>query len=152
VRTKSAITVFVSKGSSELVLPDFSDQGLSEATIKLSELGLRIGDVKSEEHATIAADKIISTLPPAGANVKKGDVITVVLSRGVETIKVPSLIGKSLSTAKRLIEDSNFVVGDVSWEVSTEYNVGIVIRQSPNAGQMAKKGSKINLIVATVLE
>ncbi len=152
VRTKSAITVFISKGSQQIILPDFAGQGLSEATVKLSELGLRIGEVKSEKNATIDEDKIITTVPEAGAQVKKGDVIAVVLSRGPEVVKVPRLIGKALSSAKRIIEDSGFAVGKVSWEVSTEYNVGIIMRQKPSAGKMAAKGSKIDLVVATVLE
>ncbi len=152
VRTKSGITVFVSKGSQHIALPDFKGQGLSEATVRLSELGLRVGEVKSEENATINKDKIITTVPEAGAQVKKGDVITVVLSRGPEVVKVPRLIGKALSTAKRIVEDNGFVVGRVTWEVSTEFNVGIIMRQKPSAGETAAKGSKIDLVVATVLE
>ena len=152
VRNRSTVTVFISKGSSQIVLPDFKGQGLIETTVRLSELGLKIGEVKSEENSTIDKDKIIATIPESGKKVKKGDVITVVLSRGRELAEVPRLIGKSLSTAKRIIEDNGFVVGRVSWEVSTEYNVGIIMRHSPRAGKMAKGGSKINLVVATVLE
>jgi beta-lactam-binding protein with PASTA domain len=152
VNNKTTVTVFVSKGSSQLTLPDFSGKGLSEATVKLSEMGLRVGEVRSEEHAEIAKDKIISTIPGAGSPVEKGDVITVVLSRGVEVVSVPRLIGKSLSSGKRIIEENGFTVGNVSWEVSTEFNVGIIMRQSPRAGEKAKKGSPVNLVVATVLE
>lgn len=152
VRTKSTVTVFISKGSDQIILPDFKGQGLSAATVRLSELGLKIGEVTSEENETVNKDKIISTVPLAGSKVKKGDVIAVVLSRGVEAVKVPRLIGKSLSTAKRIIESNGFAVGSVSWEVSIDYNVGIIMRQNPRAGTMAKKGSKINLVVATVLE
>lgn len=74
------------------------------------------------------------------------------LSRGPEVVKVPRLIGKALSTAKRIVEDNGFVVGKVTWEVSTEFNVGIIMRQKPSAGETAAKGSKIDLVVATVLE
>jgi beta-lactam-binding protein with PASTA domain len=152
VRTKSTVTVFISKGSSKIVLPDFKGQGLSEATVKLSEMDLKIGEVRSEENSDVGKDKIISTIPKAGSRVNKGDIITVVLSRGVELVQVPRLIGKSLSSAKRIIEDKGFVVGNVSYEVSIDYNVGIVMRQSPGAGKMIKKGSKIHLVIATVLE
>jgi beta-lactam-binding protein with PASTA domain len=152
VREKTTITVFVSKGSSKFILPELKGLGLSEATVRLSELGLTVGEVKSEENAEIAKDKIISTVPRAGTHVKKGDAVTVILSRGLEVIEMPRLIGRSLSSAKRIIEDNGFVVGNISYEVSTEFNVGIIIRQSPSAGQKIEKGSKINLVVATVLE
>jgi len=152
VKNNSTITVFISKGSSKIIMPDLTRQGLSEATIKLSELGLRVGEVKSEEHAEIAKDKIIYTIPGAGASVREGDVITVVLSRGTAVTDVPNLIGKSLSTATRIIGDKGFVVGNISYEVSTEFNVGIIIRQSPSSGRKVALGSTINLVVATVLE
>ncbi len=152
VKNKSTVTVFVSQGSSHIILPDFTGQGLSAATVRLSELGLRVGEVKSEEHSSIDKDKIISTIPNAGSRVNKGDLISVVLSRGIEQARAPRLIGKSLSSAKRIIESNGFKVGNISWEVSTEFNVGIIMRQSPSAGSMVKKGSAINLVVATVLE
>lgn len=152
VKSRSAITVFMSKGAQYVVIPDLSGTGLSEATVQLSNLGLTIGEVKSEEHAAIEEDKIIATVPAAGAEVKPGDEITIVLSRGVEAIQVPRCIGKSLSSAKRIIVDNGFTVGNVTWEVSTEFNVGIIMRQRPSAGTMARKGSKVDLVVATVLE
>ena len=71
---------------------------------------------------------------------------------GVETVKVPNVIHRSFSSAKRIIENNGFRVGNVRYEVSTEYNVGIVIRQNPSAGREAKKGTAIDVVVATVLE
>jgi serine/threonine-protein kinase len=152
VNNKSSVTVFISQGSQYVAMPDLSGLGLSDATVTLSDLGLKIGEVKSEEHAAIEADKIIRTVPESGAKIKRDERITIVLSRGVETSEVPQCVGKSLSTAKRLIVDDGFTVGNVTWEVSTEFNVGIVMRQTPRAGAMAKKGSNIDLVVATVLE
>jgi serine/threonine-protein kinase len=152
VRSKSTITVFVSKGSSNVVMPDLNGLGLSEATVRITELGLTIGEVRSEEDAQVAKDKIISTIPEAGTKVEPPTSITVILSRGVETADVPRLIGRSFSSAKRMIEDAGFTVGNVRYEVSTEINVGIVMRQNPGAGRQARKGSAIDVVVATVLE
>ncbi|UCG30350.1 MAG: PASTA domain-containing protein [candidate division WOR-3 bacterium] len=152
VKSKSAITVFLSKGSSQIALPDLRGEGLSEATVRLTNLGLNIGEVKSEENAEIEKDKIISTIPTAGTKVKRGDKIAVVLSRGVQSAEVPRLIGKSFSSAKRIIESGGFRVGSVRYEVSTEFNVGIVMSQNPSPGRQAAKGSAVDLVVATVLE
>ena len=152
VGNKSAVTIFVSKGSSIIALPDLIGQSLSEATVVLSNLGLKVGEVKSEENNEIEKDKIASTFPRAGTSVKKGDMISVVLSLGAQEIAVPRLIGKSLSSAKRIVEENGFTVGRVSYELSAEFNVGIVMRQRPGAGTKARKGSAIDLIVATVLE
>jgi len=152
VRGKSTITVFISKGSNQIILPDFKGQSLSEATVKLGEYGLKTGEVRAEDNAQIARDKVISTIPAAGTKVKKGDAIAFVVSRGQEEGTVPNLIGRALSSAKRIVEDNGFVVGNVSYEVSTEIDVGIVMAQRPGAGAKLIKGSKINIVVATVLD
>ncbi len=152
VHSKSSITVFISKGSSSVIMPDLKGLGLSEATLRLNELGLRIGDIKTEENATVEKDKIVTTQPLPGSKVKKGDAISIILSGGAEMIEVPRVIGKALSTAKRIIEEKGFVVGSVSYEVSTEFDVGIVMAQNPRSGTKARKGSKIDLTVATVLD
>jgi beta-lactam-binding protein with PASTA domain len=152
VRSRSTVTVFISLGSTRASLPDLSGQGLAEATVLLSNMGLKVGEVKTEQHASIEKDKIIRTIPGAGSPVNRGDVVAVVLSQGIESAPVPNLVGKSLSTAKRLIEEKGFTVGNISWEVSIDYNVGIVMRQNPGGGSQARKGSAINLVVATVLE
>jgi serine/threonine-protein kinase len=152
VGTKSSVTVFISKGSGQISVPDLREAGLSEATVMLSELGLKIGEVKSQEHETIEKDKIISTIPEPGTRVERGDAVTVILSRGTERIAVPRLIGKSLASAKRIVEDSGFVVGNISYKVSTEFNVGIIMQQYPTPGVKLTKGSNVDLVVATVLE
>lgn len=152
VRSKSTITVFISKGSNIVIVPDLKGQGLSEATARLSALGLKLGETRFEENPAVEKDKIVSTIPPAGSSIKKGEAVTVVLSQGVEVVEVPRVIGRALSTAKRIIEEKGFAVGDISYEVSTEFDVGIVMNQNPRAGTKAKKGTKIDLIVATVLE
>lgn len=152
VRAKSTITVFLSKGSNQIVLPDFKGQSLSEVTIKLGEYGLKTGEIRAEENPQVDRDKVISTIPAAGTKVKKGDAVSLVVSRGPSEITVPNLIGRALSTAKRIIEDNGFTVGSVTYEVSTEINVGIVMAQRPSAGNKLAKGAKIDLVVATVIE
>jgi len=152
VRGKTTITVFISKGSNQIVLPDFKGQSLSEVTVKLGEYGLKTGEVRAEENTQISKDKVISTIPAAGTKVKKGDAITLVVSRGQEEGTVPNLVGRALSSAKRIVEDNGFVVGNVRYEVSTEVDVGIVMSQRPGAGTKLIKGSKIDILVATVLD
>ncbi|MBE0433213.1 PASTA domain-containing protein [candidate division WOR-3 bacterium] len=152
VRSKAPVTVFMSKGSSHVTMPDLRNQSLSEATVRLTELGLNIGEVTSEESGAIEKDRIISTNPAAGARLGRGEKIAVLLSLGPKNVEVPRVTGRALSAAKRLIEENGLAVGNIRYEVSTEINVGIVMRQTPAAGQQAAKGSVIDLVVATVLE
>jgi serine/threonine-protein kinase len=142
----------MSGGSSQLVVPDLRGLSLSEATVRVTELGLSVGEVTSEESGTVDKDQIISTNPAAGAKLGRGGRIAVRLSRGAETAEVPRVTGRTLAVAKRFIEENGFTVGSVRYEVSTEINVGIVMRQTPAAGKEALKGSAIDIVVATVLE
>ena len=151
VRDKSTVTVFISRGSARVIVPDLRAATLSEASSQLTELGLSIGEVTSEESQEIEKDRIISTTPAAGAALARGEKIAVVLSRGTETVEVPRVTGRALSAARQIITGQGFVVGNVRYEVSTEINVGIVMSQTPAAGTRAARGSAVDLVVATVL-
>lgn len=146
------ISVWLSKGSSRITIPSMRGIGLVEATQRLSELGLRLGEVRTVENDTVAKDMIVSTSPPFGSIVEKGQMITIVVSAGAQDVIVPALAGRRLESARRALENAGLAVGSINYEVSSEVDVGIVISSSPRAGSRVKKGSGVNLTVATALE
>lgn len=135
-----------------VVMPNLRGRSLVDATTKLSDLDLKIGEVRPVEDEEIEADHIVRTIPSAGTKVKKKSDVILFVSKGRKEVIVPRVIGRSLSSARRIIENAGLVVGYVRYEVSTEFNVGIVMSQSPRAGRKVKQGSKVDLVVATVLE
>lgn len=152
VRSKTTVSVTVSKGSMTVTVPHLRNLSLVDATTSLTNLGLKLSEVRQVEDDQVSTDHIVKTIPAAGTKVKRKTEIVLLVSKGKKEVLVPRLIGKSISRARGIIQDKGLTVGYVRREVSTEFNVGIVMSQSPRPGQKVKQGAKVNLVVATVLE
>ncbi len=149
---KTVVSVWLSKGSSRITVPVMRNLTLVEATQRLNEVGLKIGEVRMVENDSVAKDLVVSSSPPFSSLVDRGQMITIIVSSGAQEVIVPSVIGRRLESARSILANAGLVVGSINYEVSTEYDVGIVIGSYPRAGTKVKKGSSVNLTVATVLE
>jgi plastocyanin len=61
--------------------------------------------------------------------------------------RVPRVVGRTLTTARRLIRRAKCAVGRVRYSRSTRPR-GRVLRQSPRAGTRMRRGGKVNLVVS----
>ncbi len=137
-------------GNKSLTVPNLVNMTLEEAQSAVEKEGLYLS-VKSEEYnSEVDKNCIISQTPEGGStNVKKGDTINVVVSKGSSQASVPNVVGLTLSNAKQLIEENNLKVGTVKYEYSSIYKEGTVLSQSPGAGSSrAQEGDEVNLYVS----
>ncbi|HBG5345211.1 TPA: Stk1 family PASTA domain-containing Ser/Thr kinase [Clostridioides difficile] len=137
-------------GNKSLTVPNLVNMTLEEAQSAVEKEGLSLS-VKSEEYSSeVDENCIISQTPEGGStNVKEGDTINVVVSKGSNQASVPNVVGLTLSNAKQLIEENNLRVGTVKYEYSSIYKEGTVLNQSPGAGSSrAQEGDEINLYVS----
>ena len=152
VRAKTTISSVISRGGKMVTVPNLRGRSLVDATAKLSDVDLKISEVHQIVDDEVAADHIVRTVPTSGTRVKRKSEVILFVSKGKKEVTVPRVIGRSLSRARMMIENAGLVVGNVRYEVSTEFNIGIIMSQSPRAGQKVRKGSRVDLVVATVLE
>jgi len=144
------IRVVLSTGRPMIQVPQLAGLELVHATELLQAAGLFVSDVVSK-YDTLAEDLVIGTDHEAGTAVEKGSKVTLFVSLGPELVEVPKVTGRKLSTARKTIEEQGFVVGAITYRVTGEYYQGTVMKQTPKAGEMAPKGSQIDLVVAGVL-
>ncbi|MGZ3406157.1 MAG: PASTA domain-containing protein [Polyangia bacterium] len=69
------------------------------------------------------------------------------LSAGPAAQAVPSVVGKSKSGAKDVLEKAGFTVGTLRVGSNDDYDSGVVIRQQPPANTQAAPGTKIDLTI-----
>ena len=98
-----------------ITLPDFEGKNLEYVNKELERLGLKIL-VKSEYSDTVEKDHVISQSPAAGMEVSDGDAISIVLSKGTKQSQVPSIIGFTLTEAKKVLEQNNLKLGNIKYE------------------------------------
>ncbi len=66
----------------------------------------------------------------------------------VETVRVPDLVGKTFEAAQAVAAQYGLTVEQNGTEVSDEYEVGEIIRQSVNAGERVDSGSVIQVVLS----
>jgi len=99
VLNNSFVTLTVSKGPKPRVVPNLAGKSLDSATAQLAKMGLSI-EVSSQIYASKPLNTILSSSPLAGSSVKRGSVVKVTLSKGLEPrpkviVDYPPIFGTS---------------------------------------------------------
>ena len=143
------ITVNLSKGSKEGMVPNVVGMNQDEVEEFLAKYGYLLGNVK-QETSTEPAGTVLSQDPEAGSTLDKESKINIVVSdgKGKEKGTVPSVTGKSLSDAQKAIESAGFSVGNITYDYSTVYGNGYVMWQQYGANTQLDKGTSIDIQVS----
>ncbi|MFF0595901.1 Stk1 family PASTA domain-containing Ser/Thr kinase [Streptomyces antibioticus] len=131
--------------------PNLVGQTLAAAKIRAENVDLTVTSTEAPCEAQPKGN-VCSQTPEAGANVNKGDNLELVVSTGAPKVAVPSVLGKTLDEAKRILEADKYGFDvETKEEVSTE-EAGTVLDQDPNLGEEVEKGSKVTLTIAKAVE
>ena len=120
----------------------------AQAEARLRNAGL---DVKKVEHAysdTVKRGTVISSDPTSGARIRSNDAVTLVVSDGPQTVKVPDLAGEPLDKARTLLKQSGLEPGMVTRQFDDTVPRGSVIGTDPAAGTERHAGSAIAFTVS----
>lgn len=91
--------------------------------------------------------KVASQSIESGTELKEGDKVTLVISKGQKKGAVPDVKGKTLDEAKSILEAAGFKV-DEDEEYSDEVEEKHIISQSPEGGSQAAEGSTVSVVVS----
>ncbi|MEU3280277.1 Stk1 family PASTA domain-containing Ser/Thr kinase [Streptomyces antibioticus] len=131
--------------------PNLVGQTLDAAKTRAENVDLTVTSTEAPCEAQPKGN-VCSQTPKAGENVNKGDNLELVVSTGAPKVAVPSVLGKSLDEAKRILEADKYGFDvETKEEVSTE-EAGTVLDQNPNLGEEVEKGSKVTLTIAKAVE
>lgn len=157
----STITIVVSRGpekEKDVTVPDLSGLTQNQAKAKLEELGLALGSVENSDTTdSKQVGKVVWQSVDSGSKAAKGTAVNIAIGKLVESKeKVPSVVEKTLETAKKEIQDAGFTVGNITEDKgSTEdyiNNNNRVKSQTPAAGSMAEKKATIDLVIWVYVE
>lgn len=129
----------------EVTVPDLVGFAFSEAEKIAHDHGLNLNVVKRENNETVQPDGVLSQVPKAGMIVRRGRVLEVVLSSGIETIPVPDLTGKTLIEAEILLDQAGLKKGDVYSESNRNIPKDRVVRQKPAPKTKIQKGAAVDI-------
>lgn len=137
----------ISKGQERILITDLTGKTPDVASQKIAELGLNVGEIFESFDLKIDSGFVIRTDPAVGSNVKRGTVVNLIVSKGIEKIELTSYIGKNGEQALSELTDSGFDV-DVEYKFSDNIFKGQVISQAPDRSDAIPIGSKIRLVIS----
>ncbi|MFD8305617.1 Stk1 family PASTA domain-containing Ser/Thr kinase [Streptomyces sp. NPDC059690] len=120
----------------------------TQAEKQLGDAGLDLGAVKHAYSDTVARGTIISSDPEPGARVRDNASVSITVSDGPETVKVPDVQGRTLAEARAQLRKSGLEAGMVTREFSDSVERGSVISTEPGTGVTRHAGSAVALTVS----
>lgn len=149
VEKNTTINVVVSKGEEAISVPSVIGLSEDEAKNTLEDYGLLVKR-EYEYSDTIEAGNVIKTSPDNGADIQKGDTVTIIVSRGKEVIEVsvPDLRNKNESDARAALSAVGLNAGTVSETYSDSVSAGNVISQGYSAGTTVEEGTSVDFVLS----
>jgi beta-lactam-binding protein with PASTA domain len=132
-----------------VLVPEIVKLSLAEAKTRLENVGLGLGQTRRREiYEPIATGNILEQIPRPGEKVDKGTKVDIVVSVRPSVVAVPDLVGKPFDEARALVGRGGLQLGAVQ-QTKSGPTPGLVLRQTPAAGEKVSWGTKIDLVVAT---
>ncbi|MEV5812890.1 Stk1 family PASTA domain-containing Ser/Thr kinase [Streptomyces mutabilis] len=120
----------------------------AQARDRLEEADLDVGKVEHAYSDTVERGKVISTDPSVGTRIRKNDSVSLTVSDGPDTVKLPDVEGYRLDRARTVLKDEGLEPGMVTRAFSEEVPKGFVISTKPKTGTTVRAGSAVALVVS----
>ena len=162
VKLQRLITIYVSKGGETVEMPDLVGLTKSAASERIQKMGLQLGSIY-EKDSEKEPGTVLSHDPATGTKINRGQIVDLIVSRGlsnvainknmppvapaVEKISVPNVENASLEVAKSNLINSGFLIGNVTYQESSQAE-GTIISQNPAPDSSVEKGTSVDLIIA----
>ena len=145
-KQRSLIILTICRGAELKAVPDIVGMSEGKAENTLLNAGFKLGKITKKHVEGQRIGTVLAQSPKALDKAPKGSGIDVVINEGDK--EVPNLIGKSITDAKRLLEQAGLKLGEVK-EVDDHSAVkNVVLASNPNAGTKIGAGDPVSISVA----
>jgi serine/threonine-protein kinase len=142
-----SVTLIVSKGAERFTIASLVGLTPEAASALITKSPLILGTTKEIFSNKIPKGFVISSDPQAGAQVKRGSAVNLILSKGVELVSLASYVGKSGEQGLNELTEAGFEV-ESSYAFDEKILAGAVVSQTPSGNIEVPKSSKVRLIVS----
>lgn len=140
----TAVTIRISKGPEDPIMPDVVTKTVDNAREQLQLLGVTVDEVLQGSD-TVAAGEVMAQDPPAGTRVEAGSTVRLTVSKGVERIQVPDVRDKLLALAQQDLVKFG-LRGVIGIELTNDTGkCGTVASQDPRPGFEVERDFNVKL-------
>jgi eukaryotic-like serine/threonine-protein kinase len=133
----------------EVAVPDLVGKSPAAARMIAEQSGLELTVERQYYNPTIPEGKILSQLPPAGSQVRRGWKVRVAESLGPQRVAIPNVIGQSERAANINIRRRGLDVGSLAQMQSPDASDSEVLAQAPLPNASGVSAPKISLLLAS---
>jgi serine/threonine-protein kinase len=145
VKVGTRVQINVSRGVKPLSIPSVIGQPYESAASALEGAGFKVARTNVESDQP--ANTVVAQNPPAGQSAPAGTTVTLSVSKGPAQSQVPDVSSQAEEDAVTTLEAAGFRV-DVQREATDDPALdGFVLRQDPEGGSQAAKGSTVTIVV-----
>ncbi|HET6831809.1 MAG TPA: PASTA domain-containing protein [Solirubrobacterales bacterium] len=132
-----------------VAVPDVTGEQEAAATIELQAADFEVATERIE--SDIPEGEVIEQDPSGGTEAEQGSAVTITVSLGPGTVKVPRVAGLSVPEARKVLRDKGFEVA-IDKRASESVPAGKVIGSDPRQGTNLEDGETVTLLVSTGVE
>lgn len=142
------VIIFVSGSSKKLTVPQFVGLNYAEEILanKEYEEYWEYIETKFVVDSTVDDGTVISQTPTKGKKISEGKKILLEIASNNSKVPVPDVYGLELTVAQSTIRSESFLV-QVEYDTESEGEEGIVIKTSPEKGELAAPNSTVIIYI-----
>lgn len=114
---------------------------------ELESLGLQY-ELSGYVESDLEKNFVVDTYPKSGSLLKKGDTVKVILSEGIEQVKVPDLTNKTLDEARVILRNNDLKIGNIEERFSEIYDIGKIMIQTPSYNSEVDKNQTVDVVIS----
>ena len=141
------VNLVVSKGAERYTIPALISLTPEAAVNLLAKSPLKVGEITEVFNAKVPKGFVISSNPAPGTRVKRETIVDMVVSKGIETFSLASLVGTNGEQALNELTEAGFNV-TVTYAFDEKVMPGEVISQNPAASAALPKGAAVEIFVS----
>ncbi len=135
------------RASREVEVPDICGLEFENARQILNERNIP-PEIDIERYSDgIPSGIVISQRPAPGRIVKQGSKVFLTVSKGVERLRIPYLIGLDINQANNILVSKGLLIGDIRYKYSPS-DENTVISTDPPPDSILSKGEKVSLVLS----
>jgi serine/threonine-protein kinase len=144
------VQLFVSSGPEQVEVPDVTGLSRDSAENLLTDAGLEVAVEEQESDEPV--DDVISQNPSAGSEVDRGTTVTITVSKGIEKVSVPNVVGLGRRDAIDQLNSVGLKASPREVDVTDPSQDGVTIDQRPAAGIEIEKGTSVVLMIGVLIQ
>jgi len=149
VAQSSKVRINVSRGPKPVGVPNVAGLTFADASAALQDAGFVVGrtDVDSKE----PADNVVGSLPNAGTQLRPGQRVTLLVSKGAPAIEVPDVNGLDRTDAIVTLKTAGLDPIVITQDTTDPTESGVVLNQVPFALEQVLPGAVVTITVGNLI-